>query len=316
MAEEDRRRAEGGLVELRSGDEVWYKHIDEITRDDRQARIESENARAAWIQERLNRQPARSEVNGTRSRLRTDDFLHTSGHFSHPASPRAYCAKVGVLLVVAWSAAGSLAPRRALPTGWLQRGRRMDGFHRLHDEKWTHPGEIPVLPDGRWLVPFLLLHVRVGGDNVYELAERLGGLGFGVTPAELHRTLQRMKNDGLVKEDPIVPDGSLPESGATGKWYDLTVAGESYLDFWGDSLEQYAEEVGLFLHLYKGGRDAHTRPATVRTDSGVGLARFSSSPRPACATWGSGPDRPTLTAPGEVFSATLGGRSSGKMPSS
>ena len=55
MAEEDQRKVEEGLVELRSGDEVWYKHIDEITREDRQARIDSENARAAWIRERLNR---------------------------------------------------------------------------------------------------------------------------------------------------------------------------------------------------------------------------------------------------------------------
>jgi hypothetical protein len=57
IAEEDQLKAERGLVELRSGDEVWYKHIDEITRDDRPARIESENARAAWIQDRLRRQP-------------------------------------------------------------------------------------------------------------------------------------------------------------------------------------------------------------------------------------------------------------------
>jgi hypothetical protein len=57
IAEEDQRMAERGLVELRNGDEVWFKHIGEITRDDRQARIESEIARAAWIQERLRRQP-------------------------------------------------------------------------------------------------------------------------------------------------------------------------------------------------------------------------------------------------------------------
>jgi len=57
IAEEDQRKAERGLVELRSGDEVWYKHVDEITREDRQARIESENARAAWVQDRLRRQP-------------------------------------------------------------------------------------------------------------------------------------------------------------------------------------------------------------------------------------------------------------------
>src|SRR5215210_219706 len=57
IAEEDQRKVEEGLVELRSGDEVWYKHIDELTRDDRPARIESENVRATWLQERLNRQP-------------------------------------------------------------------------------------------------------------------------------------------------------------------------------------------------------------------------------------------------------------------
>ena len=57
IAEEDQSRALEGLVELRSRDEVWYKHIDELTREDRPARIESENARAAWIRERLSRQP-------------------------------------------------------------------------------------------------------------------------------------------------------------------------------------------------------------------------------------------------------------------
>jgi len=57
IADEDQRKAERGLVELRSGDEVWFKQMDEITRDDRQARIESENVRAAWIQDRLRHQP-------------------------------------------------------------------------------------------------------------------------------------------------------------------------------------------------------------------------------------------------------------------
>ena len=56
IAEEDQRKAEEGLVDLRSGDKVWYQRIDKLTREDRLARIESENARAAWIQERLRRQ--------------------------------------------------------------------------------------------------------------------------------------------------------------------------------------------------------------------------------------------------------------------
>src|SRR5215208_6091749 len=42
--------------------------------------------------------------------FRTDDFLHTLGHFSRPVSPGTYCAKAGVLLVVMWSATGNLAP--------------------------------------------------------------------------------------------------------------------------------------------------------------------------------------------------------------
>ena len=35
IAEENRRKAEEGQVELRSGDQVWYKHIDALTREDR-----------------------------------------------------------------------------------------------------------------------------------------------------------------------------------------------------------------------------------------------------------------------------------------
>ncbi|CAN5159951.1 hypothetical protein BH24ACT19_BH24ACT19_19570 [soil metagenome] len=53
LALEDRYLAEEGLVELRSGEEVWHKHIDGLTREDRPARIEAESARAAWLMERL-----------------------------------------------------------------------------------------------------------------------------------------------------------------------------------------------------------------------------------------------------------------------
>lgn len=55
MVEEDRRRAEEGLVELRRGDEVFYKHIDELTAEDMPARMEAETARAAWLTERTRR---------------------------------------------------------------------------------------------------------------------------------------------------------------------------------------------------------------------------------------------------------------------
>jgi hypothetical protein len=145
----------------------------------------------------------------------------------------------------------------------------MDGFHRLQDGTGIHLGEIAGLPDGRWLVLFLLLYARDGDLRLDELAERLGGLGFGaVTPDELHKTIQQLKEDGLVKDGPLVPDGDLSGSGTVRKRFGLTVAGESYLQVWGDSLEQYGKELGHFLHLYRGGRDAYTSPATKSTDSG------------------------------------------------
>ena len=145
----------------------------------------------------------------------------------------------------------------------------MDGFHRLQDGTGIHLGEIAGLPDGRWLVLFLLLYARDGDLRIDELAERLGGLGFGaVAPDELHKTIQQLKEDGLVKDGPLVLDGDLSGSGTVGKRFGLTVAGESYLQVWGDSLEQYGKELGHFLHLYRGGRDAYTSPATRSTDSG------------------------------------------------
>ena len=50
---EDRHLAEAGLVELRSGEEAWFKHVDDLTLEDRPARIEAESKRRAWLMERL-----------------------------------------------------------------------------------------------------------------------------------------------------------------------------------------------------------------------------------------------------------------------
>ena len=57
LAWEDQSRAEEGLVELRSpGGEVSYKHIDDLTLEDRQARAEAERALMNRIMERQQRQ--------------------------------------------------------------------------------------------------------------------------------------------------------------------------------------------------------------------------------------------------------------------
>jgi hypothetical protein len=56
LAWEDQRRAEEGLVELRSpGGEVSYKHIGDLTLEDRQARAEAERAQMNRIMERQHR---------------------------------------------------------------------------------------------------------------------------------------------------------------------------------------------------------------------------------------------------------------------
>ena len=61
---EDQHLAEEGLVELRSGEEAWYKHLDELSlEEDRPYRIEAESARRAWLMQRLTEQ---AKVTGQR----------------------------------------------------------------------------------------------------------------------------------------------------------------------------------------------------------------------------------------------------------
>jgi hypothetical protein len=53
MILEDQHLAEEGLVELRSDEEVRFKHVDNLTYEDRPARLEAESKRRAWLMERL-----------------------------------------------------------------------------------------------------------------------------------------------------------------------------------------------------------------------------------------------------------------------
>ncbi len=52
LASEDRRQAEEGLVALMSGGKVSYKRLDELSREDRLARIAAERLRTTWLKER------------------------------------------------------------------------------------------------------------------------------------------------------------------------------------------------------------------------------------------------------------------------
>lgn len=62
---EDQRYAVEGLLQLRRGDETYYKHIDELTIEDMPARVEAESARLQWLTDRTLR-----VVEATRQRHR------------------------------------------------------------------------------------------------------------------------------------------------------------------------------------------------------------------------------------------------------
>lgn len=53
MAIEDQLLAQYGYVPLKEGQKVFYKHIDELTCEDRQARIEYEKTLVRWLRGRI-----------------------------------------------------------------------------------------------------------------------------------------------------------------------------------------------------------------------------------------------------------------------
>ena len=53
IAAEDQRLAREGMVKLKVGERFIYKHVDELTREDRRARIAAEREEIAWLKERL-----------------------------------------------------------------------------------------------------------------------------------------------------------------------------------------------------------------------------------------------------------------------
>jgi hypothetical protein len=62
IALEDQRQSQRGLVRLKTDDKFHYKHIDELTRKDRTARIAAERETVAWLKERVERSKRGSEA--------------------------------------------------------------------------------------------------------------------------------------------------------------------------------------------------------------------------------------------------------------
>lgn len=53
IASDDQFLAQNGYVPLRQGHKIWHVHVDELTREDRQARIEYEKTLIRWLKGRI-----------------------------------------------------------------------------------------------------------------------------------------------------------------------------------------------------------------------------------------------------------------------
>ena len=60
IAAQDQRLAKEGMAKLKVGEEIYYKHIDELTREDRQARMAAEQEEVDWLMKRVRLRSLRS----------------------------------------------------------------------------------------------------------------------------------------------------------------------------------------------------------------------------------------------------------------
>lgn len=102
-------------------------------------------------------------------------------------------------------------------------------------------------PSTAWLVPFLLLDLRGSDAYGHELRRRMSDFGFHERrPGTVYRTLRQIEGEGMVFCDRDEDGHETPE-----RRYSITEAGESYLEFWAESLVRYREEIDLFSEVYE-----------------------------------------------------------------
>ena len=113
------------------------------------------------------------------------------------------------------------------------------------------PGEangIQVRPRN-WLVPVTLLTLQQYCSYGYKLMEQATAFGFGaMNPGTFYRTLRHMEKEGLCESKWDTSSGPGPAR----RVYTITDAGEVYLEFWAEALEQYRRNMDFFFSLYTG----------------------------------------------------------------
>ena len=97
-----------------------------------------------------------------------------------------------------------------------------------------------------WLTPVILLMLREWNSYGYELMEKMAKFGLSaMNPGTVYRTLRQMEKDGIVSSQ-----WDTSADGPARRIYSITEAGENYLKFWADSLEQYQQMMNTFFRLY------------------------------------------------------------------
>jgi PadR family transcriptional regulator PadR len=100
-----------------------------------------------------------------------------------------------------------------------------------------------------WYVPVILLMLREWNSHGYELMEKLSAFGLSaMNPGTFYRVLRQMEKNGVVSSC-----WDTSEAGPARRIYSITEAGETYLKFWAESLDQYQKMMNTFFSLYTTG---------------------------------------------------------------
>ncbi len=132
---------------------------------------------------------------------------------------------------------------------------RDNGRYNSANEAWSK----------NWLVPILLLMLRQWSSYGYELMEKMSTFGLAaMNPGTFYRTLRQMEKDGMVSSS-----WDTSEGGPARRVYSITDAGEAYLNYWAQSLNQYQRMMETFFRIYTGQPTPREKHSEGEKGSGV-----------------------------------------------
>jgi PadR family transcriptional regulator len=132
---------------------------------------------------------------------------------------------------------------------------RDNGSYSQANEAWSK----------NWLVPILLLMLRQWSSYGYQLMEKLSTFGLAaMNPGTFYRTLRQLEKDGMVSSY-----WDTSEGGPARRVYSITDAGEAYLKYWAQSLDQYQRMMDTFFRIYTGQPTSREKHPEGEKGSGV-----------------------------------------------